>query len=31
VQSLRLDAPNYLRPDVTVLPFTARFGVRYSF
>ena len=31
VQSLRLDAPNYLLPEVTVLPFTARLGIRLSF
>ena len=31
VQSLRLDAPNFMLADVTVLPFTARLGVRFSF
>ena len=31
VQSLRLDAPNFLLPEVTVLPFTARLGIRFSF
>ena len=31
VQSLRTDAPNFMLPDVTVLPFTARLGVRFSF
>ncbi len=31
VQSLRLDSPTFLLPEVTVLPFTARLGIRFSF
>ena len=31
VQSLRLDSPNFMLPEVTVLPFTARLGIRFSF
>jgi hypothetical protein len=31
VQSLRMDSPSFMLPEVTVLPFTARLGIRYSF
>ena len=31
VQSLRLDAPNFLAPELITQPRTARFGIRYEF
>ncbi len=31
VQSLRLDAPNFLMPEAITQPRTARFGIRYEF